>query len=816
MNIWLAEIWRAWRASLRRPGFLCLGVFVLALGVGATASVFTLIDNVLLKPLPFPQASRLVVAGGRNGDNYQASARILPVLRQLRSVRSLGLFQNARPANVLVDGEARHVLAMTMSRGLIPTLGVRMALGRNFSAQEDASGGPAAVILSQDFWVRQLNVDPHVLGRRIEVEGKPRTIIGVLPRDFAPVAATADWQGTGVAMVLPLVLPNDPTGLNADNFVYTAVARLAPGVDVHAAGAEFDSRVRAFYANAGMGDKGRDMLGFQYGMAPLTHGMQATQGMAHAVQSVPVLLLFLAAATLVLLIALVNLSSLMKLRAIAHAHARAVRHALGAGMLRQVVPVLAEGVLIGVLGAVLGLGLAWVGLALLQRALPAQLVGDVDFGLGESACLLVFLAGVGCSLLAAGVGLVRVRPEAAMDGLREDGRSGLGRIGLRLGRALVVVQVVLTTILLSLAGLFLHTLYDAARVPLGFESAHVVTFQLAPVRATYPNAGAIRDLSERLLQRLQTVPGVRSATVATGLPVDSFSTRSLFLLSQDTVNVQYRAIAPGFFDTFEIPLRRGRVFDRRDVHGTDKVAIVNQAFAQRYLHGPAVGAVVHLGGPPIRVIGVVGDVRQDGPLAPVQPMIFQPLSQVDEAFFYSQLSFAVRVFGDPSAYRSAIHAAVAEVAPDQPIFDLRPLRDVVAGTTSLAQLTLLLAAIFATLGLLLSVAGLYVVMAVSVAAREHEFGVRMALGCSPLRLLRLVLRGGLWQIGAGLVVGFVAVATLAHLLRAVLVNMGGRGVLNPIVLVGVGGLFLLAGLLACLLPAVRAARVPPMRALRGE
>lgn len=820
MNIWLAEIWRAWRASFRRPGFLCLGVFVLALGVGAAVSVVTLIDNVLLKPLSFPQASRLVVAGESFNDSYVASARILPLLRQVKGVRSLGLFQIARPANVLVDGEARHVSAMAVSRGLIPTLGIHMILGRNFSAQEDASGGPAAVILSRDYWVRQFNADPHVLGRRIEVEGKPRTIIGVLPREFAPVAATADWQGTGVAMIMPLLLPSDPADPNVDNGVYTAVARLTSGVAVHATSTEFDSRVRAFYANAGLGEKGRDMAKLHYGMAPLAHGMRAMRGVAHAAQSMPVLLLFLAAATLVLLIALVNLSSLMKLRAIAHAHARAVRCALGAGMLRQVVPVLAEGFLIGVLGAVLGLGLAWVGLALLQHALPAQLVGAVDFGLGGSVCLLAFLAGVGCSLLAAGAGLVRVRSEAAMDGLREDGRSGLGRIGLRLGRALVVVQVVLTTVLLSLAGLFLHTLYDAARVPLGFEPAHVLTFQLSPVQATYPNPAAIRELSERLLQRLQAVPGVSSATVATGLLVGD-STISVDVSPQVSENISYRVIAPGFFHTFDISLQRGRVFDLRDKHGTGKVVVVNQAFAQRYLHGRTVGALVHVGGTPARVIGVVGNVRQDGPLAPVQPMIFQPLRQVDEALvdsagFYSQLSFAVRVGGDPRAYRSAIKAAVAEVAPDQPIFDLRPLRDVVAGTTSLAQLTLLLAGIFATLGLLLSVAGLYVVMAVSVAAREHEFGVRMALGCSPQRLMRLVLRAGVWQIGIGLAVGFAAVVVFAHVLRAVLLSMGGRGVLSPVVLLGVSALLLLAGLLACLIPAIRAGRVHPMRALRGE
>lgn len=816
MNIWLAEIGRAWRASLRKPGFLCLGVWVMALGVGAAVGVFTLVDNVLLKPLPFPQPSGLVEAGQRFNGSYVTSARILPLLRQVEGIRSLGLFQNARPTNVLVDGHAQHLSAMAISRGLIPTLGVRMVLGRNFSAQEEASGGPAAVILSHDYWVRQLAADPRVLGRRIEVEGKPRTVIGVLPREFAPVAATADWWGTGVGMVLPLVLPHDPADINADNAVYTAVARLAPGVNVDATSAGFDSRVRAFYLNAGLGEKGRDMAKHHFGMEPLAHGMRAKRGVAHAAQSVPVLLMFLAAAALVLLIALVNLSSLMKLRTIARAHARAVRHALGARALRQVLPVLAEAMLIGVLGAGLGLGLAWISLALLPHALPAQLLGVVDLAPGGDVWLFTFVAGLAGSLLAAIAGVVRVRPEtAAMDGLREDGRNGLGRVGLRLGRALVVVQVVLTTILLSLAGLFLRTLDAAAHVPLGFAPAHVLTFQLSPVQATYPKPEAIRDLSDRLLQRLQSVPGIKSAAVATGLPVATGSTTSVFLTPRDSENVSYLAVAPGFFGTFEIPLRGGRTFDSGDTQGTGKVVVVNQAFVQHYLHGGAVGAIVYLP-EPVRVIGVVGDVRQDGPLASAQPMIFQPLQQVNTGFFYSQLSFAVRVDGDPSAYRGAVESAVAEVSPDQPIFDLRPLREVVGATTSLAQLTVLLAGIFATLGLLLSVAGLYAVMAVGVAAREHEFGMRMALGCSPSRLLRLVLRGGFWQIGAGLVVGFIAALILAHMLRAVLVSMGGSSTFSPLVLIGVSGLLLLAGLLACLLPAIRAACVQPMRALRGE
>lgn len=816
MNIWLTEIWQAWRASFRKPGFLLLATGVLALGIGASVAVFALIDNSLLKPLPFAQPARLLMVGGRAGDHYMASARIVPLLQRVDGVRSLGMFRIARPTNVVVDDTPRQVSTMPVSRGLIPTLGLHMAVGRNFTVAEEAADGPAAILLTYGFWVRQFHADPDVLGRRIEVEGKPRTIVGVLPQRFAPIGATADWQGKGIAMALPLVLPDVATSPNADNLVYMMVARLAQGVGVDAASAEFDSRVRAFYTNAGLGDRGRALAKQGYGMAALAGGLHSMRSLAHTAQSVPVLLLFLAAAALVLLIAVVNLSSLMKLRAIAHMHQRAVRHALGAGRLRQILPVLAEGFMIGVFGAILGLILVWVGLASLDHVLPAKLVGDIGFNVSVRAYVLAFSVGVAAALVASIVGVTRVHSEAAMDGLRVGDEHGLGRAGLRLGRVLVVVQVTLTTVLLSLAGLFLHTLYDAAHVPLGFQSEHVLTFRLSPVQATYPDPEAIRTMSDEVLQRLRAIPGADGATMATGFPVNSFSTTSVTFSPQDTENVRYQAVVPGFFATYGIPVQRGRPFAQRDRHGAAQVVMANHAFAQKYLRGQALDAVVHLGNTAAHVIGVVGDVRQDGPLAPAEPMIFQPLSQLNSPFLYSQLSFALRVHGDPWGYRRAVHAAVAEAAPAQPIFDLQPLHVVIGGTTSMAQLTLLLAGIFATLGLLLSAAGLYVVMAVSVAAREHEFGVRMALGCAPLRLLRLVLRDGVWQIAAGLVVGFAAALALAQVLRAVLVHLGGQHVLDAVVLVGVGGLLLLAGLLACLIPALRAARVQPMHALRGE
>jgi predicted permease len=807
MNVWLNEIWRAWRASLRRPGFLLLAAGVLALGVGASAAVFTLIDQVLLKPLPVPQASRLLVAGPKDRDHVSAvSPQQYQHMQPLHGVRSIGLIQDGPKLNVAGDGVPELVPAVYADRGLLPTVGLPMRLGRGFTAEEDRPNGPHVVILGYGFWQRRFGGEPDVIGRSLRVEGTSRTIVGVLPKAFTALGFDGD-------IMLPTALPANSVN---DGTNYMALVRLDDGVDARSVASEVDARLHAMYVSFGDDYWKRRHFDAQTFLSWQRH------------DAGDVLKLFLTSALFVLLIALVNLANLMLLRTLARQHDAAVRSALGAPLLRLMLPSLAEGLLVGIVGALLGMLLALVGLGALQDRIPAGwLPGDrLHFTAGVwLAALSIGLAG---ALLAALLGLWRGRRAATVDELREGGRSGLGRQSGRLGRVLVVAQVALATALLSAAGLFLHTLYDAAHTPLGFASDGILTFELAPVQADYPDAAAVNGLSERLLERLRAIPGATAAASATNLPADlwsgQFNLGALHVQGGEEFNAQFHGVSPGFFDLFGIRLREGRFLTREDVRGGERVVVVDQALADHYYGGHALGKLLLRGEGPgawsARIVGVVDDTYQTGALDGAYEVIYVPLAQMtDDAMrvfrSFEPMRFALRGHGDPNAWRDAVRKAAAEAAPDQPIANLRTMRSIVESTTADMRLNLLLVGIFAALALLLAAAGMYAVMAVAVAAREREFGVRSALGAAPWRLMRLVLRGGFLQIAVGLVLGVGLALSLSGVLRAVMENVG-RSAVDPLALAGVCVVLAVAGFLACLLPAWRAGRVQPMRALRGE
>jgi len=813
MNIWLTEIWRAWRASLRRPGFLLLASGVLALGIGASVAVATLIQNSLWRPLPVPQPSRLAVIGSLhdNGHPGGISPHEYQYLDKLDGVVSLGLWRPRSTVNVAGAGAPAQLPVIYMDKGLVPTLDVQPVLGRNFDAQEDRPHGPPVVILGYGFWQRSYGGDPHVIGRSLRVEGVPHTIVGVLPAAFNTVLGPGD-------VVLPTAVPVDSRDYSRNGTV--ALARLAPGADIAAVSAQTDARERTMYRDMGMGGNWKKP---RFG----------AEGLASTVQqdAQPMLLLFMASALLVLLIALVNLTNLMLLRALSRNHDAAVRSALGAPLLRLMLPALGEGLLVGGVGALLGMALATTGLALLQGFIPAEWLWGGRLHVGATAWLLAFAVGLLGALLAAGLALWRSRSATTVDELREGGRSGIGLRSGRLGRVLVVAQVALAAVLLCAAGVFMRGLYDASRLQLGFDDSNVLTLELAPVQAAYPDVASVWDLSQRLVQRLRAIPGVTDATVTTNLPTSD----DMYGQLQSSVNTpdgkeftaQYHGIGSGFLKLFDIPLREGRGFDRSDVAGGESVAIVSQDLADMYYGGRAIGKVIDVprdgGGVwPLHIVGVVGGTYQRGALQPQQPVVYVPLAQVPVqmmAIFrrLEPLRFALRGHGNPMDWQAGVRAALAEIAPEQPIANLRTMQHIVRQTTASARLSLWLIGLFAALALLLAAAGLYAVMAVAVAAREREFGVRMALGAAPWRLLQLVMRGGLGQIVVGLAIGVVAALAASHAMAVLLMTLLGRSnAFDPAVVLGVCVVLAIAGLLACLLPALRAARVAPMRALRGE
>jgi predicted permease len=815
MNIWLAEIWRAWRASLRRPGFLLLATGVLALGIGASVAVFALIEGTLLKPLPYPHAQQLVAVGMMTDDGAGTSPELHQHLVGMQGVESIGIVTSLAPSNVMIGGRPMQVPTMLVDHDLLPTLGVHLALGRNFSAAEDQPNGPPVVMLGYAFWKNHYGGNPQILGQSLVIEGKPHTIIGVLPAGFGLLGRIFDLTGQ-IDVVLPTALPANS---HDDGTNYMSVARLAPGVGIAAVSAQVNARARALYASESMTTSRKNWLAQQHFTAI------SLQSQMHVVAR-GILLLFQASALLVLLIALVNLGNLMLLRSLARGHDGAVRRALGASLWRQVLPALADALLIGVCASLVGVLLAWASLDVLRHAVSAELVDLNAAVLDGRTMLLALMVGVTAALVAAGLGVWRSRRMGDMDHLREGGRSGFGRTDQRLGRVLVVTQVALATALLVVAGLFLHALYDAAHAQLGFSDQRILTMELAPVKSSYPDAASVQQLAQQVLEQLRGQSGVEAAVASTNLPVGQQLNLPMHVPGGEPFNAQFRAISPGFFPAFGIALREGRPFDQGDVRGGEAVAIINRELADHVYGGHALGKIIDVyqgpEGVEARIVGVVANTSQYGPLGPQPPIVYLPLAQTPDKLIqvvrsFEPMRFAIRVHGDPLAYRDVMREAVARVAPTQPIANMRTLASIVESTTADARLDLLLIGVFAVLALVLASAGLYAVMAVSVAAREREIGVRMALGSSASRLLAWVLRGGVIQIGIGLVIGVVLTLVAARSLRKLMFDtLGTDSAFDPWTLLAVAVLLLVAGVLACLLPALRAARVAPMRALRGE
>lgn len=805
MNIWLAEIWRAWRASLRRPGFLLLAVGVLGLGVGASTAVFALVDQVLFQPLPFAHSDRLTTIGLDMIDGEPiVSTHQYQHLRSLHGVASEGLLDNGSSSvNVFSGGIPQRANVLRFDRHLLPTLGVRPLIGRNFNAQEDRPNGPPVAMLSHGFWKRAYDGNQDVIGKQLRVKGKVHTIVGVLPARFDKFCARFL---RGCDIVLPTALkPEGSTG----TIGYLAIARLAPGTTTDAVRAQVRVRMSQLYA-AGTDPTSKFMRKQKFLVTGLATALHA--------QSKSILALFAASALCVLLIAWVNLTNLLFLRTLSRHHDGAVRAALGASGLRRYLPVFAESLLAGVLGGLLGVGLASLGLSVFRHFVPAAWLGAGGLDMGASTWEFALIVAIVGALLATLLGLWKGRRVDFGVELHEGGRSGISpRLG-HLGRALVVVQVTLATVLLSGAGLFLHALVTASQAQLGFNSQGVLAVQLTPLKTQYPDADSLLALGERLRQRLGAQAGVVHADVSTGLPSsDNMILMGFHVGNGERFGTRYVGVDAGYFATYGIPVIKGRMFARMNRRGGERVAVVNETFARKHFGGHALGKTLNASYPQpmaLRVIGVVGNTRGNGPFQPPQPILYVPWQQVPR-LRGSAMYLSLRVRGDPNAYRKIVHTAVAEVAPMQPIAHVDTVQNLVAKTVSRVWLILLLVGLFALLALLLAAAGIYAVMAVVVAAREHEFGVRTALGASPGRLVRLVLRGGMLQIVIGLILGIGIALLLSGTLHAMLAQIG-RSALDPWAIAGVCVLLAVAGLLACLRPALRAGRVQPMQALRGE
>ena len=805
MTALLSELRQSWRSALRRPGFLALAGATLALGIGASAAVFALVDAVLLAPPPFPQPERLVVLGKGDAHPWSTiSPQQYQLLDGVAGIERLGAKFAPKDVNVAGTGDPELVTAWPVDAGLLPTLGVAPALGRNFSAEEDRPNGPRAAIVGHAFWQRHFGGDASVIDRSVLVDGVATPIVGVLPATFR-LDGSPD-------VLLPLALAPNSRDSTTNLLV---VARLAAGASSAAVGTAFDARLQAHAGELGFSHAHWHP---HFSVTPIAKELSATAR--------PVLLLFLGCAACVLLLVAVNLSNLMLLRALARGHGVAVRAALGASTAQLALPALGEGLLIGCAGALGGLALAATALRIARAWLPQDWLDPQATLIGTHTVALAVVAALAVAVLATLFGVWRGRSGDATRELSAGARMGTSIAAQRFGRLLVVAQASLATLLLASSALLAHSLWKLSRVDLGFDARGVVTFRLNPAAALYPDSASVQRFAHVLLERLRTEPGVRGVALTTSLPIGPQFNVSMRLSDGSSLPQapQYRAVSTRSLATFDIPLVAGREFAESDHAGGEPVAIVSAAFARRYLHGDALGQSIKVDDgddlpmPLMRVVGVAGDVRQFGPQEDAPPTVYVPLAQVPDGLLnlvrqFVPLNAAVRVDGAPAAYAERLRAALREVDARQGIAGLRLFERDVANVTSAQRMNAALVGTFALLAILLAGIGLYSVTAVAVATRRREFGVRAALGAPPTTLLRGVLGAGLRDVGLGLAIGLTAAIAAGRLLERFLFGVHAA---DPLALAATFAVLLTAGLAATALPALRAARVAPMQALRND
>lgn len=802
MTTAIPEILQSWRSSLRRPGFLSLATATLALGIGASVAVFALIDAALLAAPPYAEPDRIALLSQDYGagDWANLSPQQYQLLGMLQGVEKIGSAFVPKDVNVAGVGDPQLVTAWPVDQGLLSTLGVNLALGRNFSADEDRPNGPNAAILSHAFWQRQFNGDANVIGKTVIVDGVATPIVGVLPATFR-LQASPD-----------LLLPYALMANTRDNGTNLKVfARLAHGVSVANVGAALDARLQSHATELGFGP--------QYQPHFVATSLAANMGAAAR----PVLLLFFACALCVLLLVAVNLANLMLLRSMARSHTSAVRAALGASTFRLALPALSEGLLVGLLGAAAGLLLAFAMLQVTRAFVPDQWLATDATLIGPRAIAFALGCGLLVAMLAAAFGVWRGRSRDNVAGLRM--RAGDDAKSKRVGRGLVVAQAALATLLLASAALLAHSVWKLADVDPGFDANHVLVFRLNPSAGSYPDTGAMETFATRLSDRLRAESGVNDVALVSNLPIGPRLQLNLPISlpgNSEPTNIQYRAVGGQGFSTFDIPVLAGRVFSDSDRHGSEPVAIVSESFQREYLAGDAIGKTVRIAmdtdSPAMRVIGVVGDVRSFGPNEAPPAILYQRLGQVTDDLMalmrqYVPLNVALRVVGNPATYAERARAALREVAPQQGLASLRLLQRDVDDASAPQRMQATLVGAFAALALLLAAIGLYSVTAVAVAMRTREFGVRAALGAKPSSLRRGVLHSGLRDVGIGLGLGLIAALVAARLLDRFLFGVGAA---DPLALLATIVALLLAGLAATALPALRAGRIAPMEALRDE
>jgi putative ABC transport system permease protein len=825
------EVRHAARMLLRTPAFSVIALITLALGIGATTAIFTVLDAVVLRPLPYPESDRLVSvmhpvsgAGVEAGKWGTSVAGYFYFRRENRTLSDLGVYQTGR-VSVAGDGEAERVRAAYVTSSLLTTLRARPAVGRLITPEDDRPGVARVVVLGYDFWARRYGSDPGVVSRMIEVEGRPMQVVGVaagglnLPRPGA-FASNADLAGFGVDLWFPLRLDPDARAIN--EHTYTGVGRLKPGVTPEAAErdlAQLTARLPELFPNAYSPSFMRE---YNFGMSviPLRDEVLGNN-VARA------LWILFGAVGLVLLIACANVSNLFLVRMEARRHEAAIRAALGAGRGQIATHYLAESLLLALVAGALGLALAQAATRALLAVAPTNIprLSEVHLGwtAGGFAALISLVAGVAFGLFPLLRG-VDTRP------LRE-GSHGLtpSRPQRVVRNGLVISQVALALVLLAAAGLMVRSFARLRDVRPGLDPRGVLVFEVAAPVARYRTYDDVTAFQRQLHARLGALPGVQSVGATTHLPLQGFTGCAVVFVEgrwplrpgEVPPCVSTPRVTPGFFRTLGIQVR-GRAPDWSDIDAGTGAVVVTRALAERLWPGEdAIGKGINSNGGTVsnyyRVVGVVDELRAGGLEKPPTEAVFYPVRALPKTWLWEPariMTVAVRTnLTRPAALTRAIRRAVTDLEPRVALANVRTMEEVVERSMARASFLMLLLGTAAGMALVLSAVGIYGVISYIVGQRRAEIGIRMALGARVSQVGRLVVLQSLRLAVIGVALGLIGALAGTRALRALLFEVSPT---DPVVLVIVSAVLVFLAALASYAPARRAARVDPVEALRAQ
>jgi putative ABC transport system permease protein len=787
------------RQLFKAPGFTIVAVLTLAFGIGATTAIFSVVNGVILKPLPYPQSENLVVVYEllpQYGRFSVAPANFLDWRQQNQVFERIAAYTGGNDTIAGADGPERVNRAL-VSWDVFELLGVRPILGRGFNANEDVPNANNVVVISHGMWQRRFGSDPNVVGRSMSVSGTPVTIVGVMPSTFTFAGRTTEfWR--------PLAL-NPANATRGGHFLGT-IARLKPGVSLEQASAEMKGiaqRLAQQYPESSKDESAETIRMYDLITGPIR----------------PMLITLFAAVAVVILIACANVANLLLVRASVREKELAIRAAMGAGRHRLVLQMLSESLLLAFVGGAAGVALAYLAIPSIQTLSAGSIPRVMDVTLDRNVLAFSFLVTLVTGLLfgiapawqasRGGVGAV----------LKDASRSSTGARGHRLRGVLLVAEVALSLILLVGASLLLRSFARLTHVDPGFRAERVLSFAVGLPQVAYADDPKRIAFFDSLLDTLRTKPGVQAVGMVQTPPIRSDYLLSFTIQGRPAPppgtgpSANYRAASPGYFEAMSIPLVKGRAFTATDRASAPRVAVVDEAFAQRHFPGQdPIGGGIDIGNGTdgfYEIVGVVGNVRHEGLDEVSRPTMY--VSSAQDAF--STMWVMVKTAGDPSAFASTARQALREIDPSLPAFSVGPLTDVLTESVAQRRFSMLLLGMFALVALFLAAVGLYGVVAYAVSQRTQEIGLRMAIGAQRGDVLRLVLGSGMKLATIGVLLGIAGALGLSRYVATMLFGVTRFDVASyaatAVVLLAICAL-------ACYIPSRRAMRVDPLVALRAE